>query len=108
MIKNKSKIFENINIKKDINQFINNSKTQISQLYKYEYAPYISEFENKIVKDKNIPHIYSEKVKNSVKLFISNVYSKEKPNEINPNSNYYKNEILLNEIKQIVNKIFKN
>ena len=107
-IKNKSKIFENINIKKDINQFINNSKTQISQLYKYEYAPYISEFENKIVKDKNIPHIYSEKVKNSVKHFISNVYSKEKPNEINPNSNYYKNEILLNEIKQIVNKIFKN
>ena len=107
-IKNKSKIFENINIKKDINKFINNSKTQISQLYKYEYAPYISEFENKIVKDKNIPHIYSEKVKNSVKLFISNVYSKEKPNEINPNSNYYKNEILLNEIKQIVNKIFKN
>ena len=106
-IKNKSLIFENINIKKDINKFINNNKTQISQLYKYEYVPYISEFENKIVKDKNIPHIYSEKVKNGVKLFMSNVFSKEKPNEINPNSKYYKNEIILNEIKGIVNKIFK-
>ena len=106
-IKNKSLIFENINDKKDINKFINNNKTQISQLYKYEYVPYISEFENKIVKDKNIPHIYSEKVKNGVKLFMSNVFSKEKPNEINPNSKYYKNEIILNEIKGIVNKIFK-
>ena len=106
-IKNKSLIFENINVKKDINKFINNNKTQISQLYKYEYVPYISEFENKIVKDKNIPHIYSEKVKNGVKLFMSNVFSKEKPNEINPNSKYYKNEIILNEIKGIVNKIFK-
>ena len=106
-IKNKSLIFENINVKKDINKFINNNKTQISQLYKYEYIPYISEFENKIVKDKNIPHIYSEKVKNGVKLFMSNVFSKEKPNEINPNSKYYKNEIILNEIKGIVNKIFK-
>ena len=67
-IKNKSLIFENINIKKDINKFINDNKTQITQLYKYEYVPYISEFENKVVKDKNIPHIYSEKVKNNVKL----------------------------------------
>ena len=107
-IKNKSMIFENINVKNDINKYINNNKTQITQLYKYEYSPYISEFENKIIKDKNIPNIYSEKVKNGVKLFISNVFSKEKPNEINPNSRYYKNEIISKEIKQIVNKIFKN
>ena len=107
-IKNKSLIFENINIKKDINKFINNNKTQITQLYKYEYIPYISEFENKIVKDKNMPNIYSEKVKNSVKLFMSNVFSKEKPNEINPNSIYYKNKFILKEIKEIVNKIFNN
>ena len=107
-IKNKSLIFENINIKKDINKFINNNKTQITQLYKYEYVPYISEFENKIVKDKNMPNIYSEKVKNSVKLFMSNVFSKAKPNEINPNSIYYKNKFILKEIKEIVNKIFNN
>ena len=107
-IKNKSMIFENINVKNDINKYINNNKTQITQLYKYEYSPYISEFENKIIKDKNIPNIYSEKVKNGVKLFISNVFSKEKPNEINPNSRYYKNEIISKEIKQIINKIFKN
>ena len=107
-IKNKSMIFENINVKNDINKYINNNKTQITQLYKYEYAPYISEFENKILKEKNIQNIYSENVKNGVKLFISNVFSKEKPNEINPNSKYYKREIIANEIKQIVNKIFKN
>ena len=107
-IKNKSLIFENINIKRDINKFINNNKTQITQLYKYEYVPYISEFENKIVKDKNMPNIYSEKVKMSVKLFISNVFSKAKPNEINPNSIYYKNKFILTEIKEIVNKIFNN
>ena len=106
-IKNKSLIFENINVKNDINKYINNNKTQITQLYKYEYAPYISEFENKILKEKNIQNIYSENVKNGVKLFISNVFSKEKPNEINPNSKYYKSEIIANEIKQIVNKIFK-
>ena len=107
-IKNKSLIFENINVKNDINKYINNNKTQITQLYKYEYAPYISEFENKILKEKNIKNIYSENVKNGVKLFISNVFSKEKPNEINPNSKYYKSEIISNEIKQIVNKIFKS
>ena len=107
-IKNKSLIFENINIKRDINKFINNNKTQITQLYKYEYVPYISEFENKIVKDKNMPNIYSEKVKISVKLFMSNVFSKAKPNEINPNSIYYKNKFILTEIKEIVNKIFNN
>jgi hypothetical protein len=107
-IKNKSLIFENINVKNDINKYINNNKTQITQLYKYEYAPYISEFENKILKEKNIQNIYSENVKNGVKLFISNVFSKEKPNEINPNSKYYKSEIIANEIKQIVNKIFKS
>ena len=107
-IKNKSLIFENINVKNDIKKYINNNKTQITQLYKYEYAPYISEFENKILKEKNIQNIYSENVKNGVKLFISNVFSKEKPNEINPNSKYYKSEIIANEIKQIVNKIFKS
>ena len=107
-IKNKSLIFENINVKNDINKYINNNKTQITQLYKYEYAPYISEFENKILKEKNIQNIYSENVKNGVKLFISNVFSKEKPNEINPNSKYYKSEIIANEIKQIVNKIYKS
>ena len=107
-IKNKSLIFENINVKNDINKYINNNKTQITQLYKYEYAPYISEFENKILKEKNIKNIYSENVKNGVKLFISNVFSKEKPNEINPNSKYYKSGIIANEIKQIVNKIFKS
>ena len=104
-IKKKSSIFENININKDINKFINNNKTNITQLYKYEYMPYISELESpKIKEQKN----YSENVINNVKLFMSNIFSKEKPNEINPNSDYNKNKIIINDIKVIINKIFKN
>ena len=115
-IKKKSSIFENINISKDINKYINNNKTNITQLYKYEYVPYISEFENILPKDQqnsnnhsNINNsIYSDNVINNVKLFISNIFTKERPNEINPNSDYNKNKIVLNEIKDIINKIFKN
>ena len=115
-IKKKSSIFENININKDINRYINNNKTNITQLYKYEYIPYISEFENILPKDQqnsnNHPNInnniYSDNVINNVKLFISNIFTKERPNEINPNSDYNKNKIVLNEIKEIINKLFKN
>ena len=108
-IKKKSAIFENINIHKDINKYINNNKTNITQLYKYQYAPYISEFENVIPKDSNnTNNTYSENIINNVKLFISNIFTKERPNEINPNSDYNQNIIILNEIKDIINKIFKN
>ena len=115
-IKKKSSIFENININKDINRYINNNKTNITQLYKYEYVPYISEFANILPKEQqnsnnhsNINNnIYSDNVINNVKLFISNIFTKERPNEINPNSDYNKNQIVLNEIKDIINKIFKN
>ena len=108
-IKKKSAIFENINIHKDINKYINNNKTNITQLYKYQYAPYISEFENVIPKDSNnTNNTYSENIINNVKLFISNIFTKERPNEINPNSDYNQNIIILNEIKDIISKIFKN
>ena len=108
-IKKKSAIFENINIHKDINKYINNNKTNITQLYKYQYAPYISEFENVIPKDNNNSNnTYSENIINNVKLFISNIFTKERPNEINPNSDYNQNKIMLNEIKDIIDKIFKN
>ena len=107
-IKKKSSIFENINIHKDINKYINNNRTNITQLYKYQYAPYISEFENVIPKDNNSNNTYSENIINNVKLFISNIFTKERPNEINPNSDYNQNKIILNEIKDIINKIFKN
>jgi tRNA A37 N6-isopentenylltransferase MiaA len=39
---------------------------------------------------------------------MSNIFSKERPNEINPNSDYNKNKIISDEIKQIINKIFNN
>ena len=112
-IKKKSSIFENININKDINKYINNNKTSITQLYKYEYIPYISEFENSLPKEQNTNNNYSysrysENVINNVKLFISNIFTKERPNEINPNSIYNKNKLVLDEIKDIITKIFNN
>ena len=116
-IKKKSSIFENININKDINKYINNNKTNIIQLYKYEYVPYISQFENILPNEQqnnnninsNInTNIYSENVIKNVKLFISNIFTKERPNEMNPHSDYNKNKIILKEIKDIISKIFKN
>jgi hypothetical protein len=38
---------------------------------------------------------------------MSNIFTKERPNEINPNSEYNKNKIMSAEIKDIINKIFK-
>ena len=107
-IKKKSSIFENININRDINKYINNNKTNITQLYKYEYVPYISEFENMQPKENNNHNSYSESTINNVKLFISNIFTKERPNDINPNSDFNQNKIVINEIKDIISKIFKN
>jgi hypothetical protein len=104
-IQKKSSIFENINVQKDINNFISKNKTNITQFYKYEYVPYVSELENTILKEQKM---YSENTINNVKLFMSNIFSKERPNEINPNSDYNKNKIISDEIKQIINKIFNN
>ena len=102
-IKKKSSIFEGININKDINKFINNNKTGITMLYKYKYIPYISQFEKINENDKKI---YSENIINNVKLFMSHIFSKERPNEINPSSEYNKNEIITEEIKEVSTKIF--
>ena len=102
-IKKKSSIFEGININKDINKFINNNKTGITMLYKYKYIPYISQFEKLNENDKKI---YSENIINNVKLFISNIFSKERPSETYPNSDYNKNEIIAEEIKEVTKQIF--
>ena len=102
-IKKKSSIFEGININKDINKFINNNKTGITMLYKYKYIPYISQFEKINENDKKI---YSENIINNVKLFISNIFSKERPSETYHNSDYNKNEIIAEEIKEVTKQIF--
>ena len=107
-IKKKSSIFENINITKDINKYINDNKTNITQLYKYEYIPYISKQPRAISKDDNINHIYSENILNNAKLFMSNIFTKERPNEMNPNSDYNKTKHILDEIKVHINNLFKN
>ena len=75
-IKKKSSIFENINIKKDINNFINNNKTNITHFYKYEYIPYISEFENLITKENYKNNLYSKKSIANAKIFMSNIFTK--------------------------------
>ena len=41
-------------------------------------------------------------------MFISNIFIKERPNDLNPNSDFNQNKIVKSEIKEIINKIFKN
>ena len=107
-INKRSAIFENININKDINKYISSNRTNITQLYKYQYIPYISKQPSTISKEDNINHKYSENIINNAKLFMSNIFTKERPNEMNPNSDYNKNKHILDEIKGIINAIFKN
>ena len=106
MILKKTEIFENINITNDINKFIYNNKTNITPLYKYNYIPYISKQPSSISKDDNIN--YSENLLNNAKLFMSNIFTKERPKEMNPNSDYNKKILISDEIKNIINNIFKN
>ena len=99
-IKKRSSIFENININKDIYKFINHHKTNITTLTKYEYIPYISMAE----KSKNKTY---EELNKNVRLFMNNIFTKERPTDMNPNSDFNKNKNISNEIRELINIIFK-
>jgi len=100
----KVKILDGINIRNDIQKFINNNKKQTLPPKKFEYIPYISklnikedEKEKKTMKQ-NIP----EDIKKEVNNFISNVFPSERFNEIK----FLKTKEKV-DVEQIVNKIFK-
>ena len=94
-VEKKAKLMEDINIKKDIFSFINNNSTNDIPPYKYEFVPYISEYDLKKTST-------NDSVISSVRTFISNVFYNEIPEE-----NKFINDKTQNEIELIVNSIFE-
>jgi hypothetical protein len=68
---------ENINILSDIRSFIEKNATSALPPYKFEFVPYVSEFDNKLNNEyySKIP----KEIQDSVKQFISNVFYVEPP-----------------------------
>ena len=98
----KAKILEGINIRNDIQKFININKKDTIPPKKYEYVPYISKLNiNEEVKGKinnqNIPPEIIKEVNN----FISTVFPSERVNEIK----FLKTKEKV-DVEQIVSKIF--
>ena len=99
----KVKILDGINIRNDIQKFINNNKKQTFPPKKFEYVPYISKLnikedeKEKKTNKQNIP----EDIKKEVNNFISNVFPSERFNEIK----FLKTKEKV-DVEQIVEKIF--
>ena len=97
----KAKLLEGINIKNDIQKFINKNKKNTISLKKFEYSPYISKLNiQEIGRDNNKqnipPEIYKE-----VNNFISNVFPSNRFNEIK----FLKTKEKV-DVEQIVQKIY--
>jgi hypothetical protein len=69
---------ENINILSDIRNFIEKNSTNSLPPYKFEFVPYISEYENKLSHNENYSRIPKD-IQENVKQFISNVFYSEPP-----------------------------
>ena len=98
----KAKILEGINIRNDIQKFINNNKKDILLPKKFEYVPYISKLnvkdgEKAKINIQNIPPEICKEVNN----FISNVFPLERANEIK----FLKTKENV-DVEQIVDKIY--
>ena len=98
----KAKILEGINIRNDIQKFININKKDTICPKKFEYIPYISKLglktdEKGKTNAQKIPPEISKEVNN----FISNVFPSERSNEIK----FLKTKEKV-DVEQIVNKIF--
>ena len=98
----KAKILEGINIRNDIQKFININKKDTIYPKKFEYIPYISKLglktdEKGKTNAQKIPPEISKEVNN----FISNVFPSERSNEIK----FLKTKEKV-DVEQIVNKIF--
>ena len=100
----KVKILEGINIRNDIQKFINNNKKQAPLLKKFEYVPYVTKLnikeneKDKKTNKQNIPEEISKEVNN----FISSVFPSQRFNEIKFLKTKEKADV-----EQIVEKIFK-
>jgi len=79
----KAKVLESINIRNDIQKFINNNKKETIPPKKFEYVPYISKLNtNNETKGKANPQNIPPEIIKEVNNFISNVFPSERLNEI--------------------------
>jgi hypothetical protein len=92
-IDKKAKIMENININKDIFNYINKNSTNALPPFKIDYIPYISELSmNNFNKNKINNNIDKDIIK-EVNIFIENIFTIDKAKEILLLSNKVNNEI---------------
>ena len=98
----KAKIIEGINIRNDIQKFINENKSDIIPPTKFEYMPYISNLCQNNEKEKQIQNLSPEIIK-EVNTFISNVFPLDRSNEVK----LLKTKMQA-DIEEIVNKIFNS
>ena len=97
----KAKLLEGINIKNDIQKFINKNKKNTISLKKFEYSPYISKLNiQETGRDNNKQDIPPE-INKEVNNFISNVFPSNRFNEIK----FLKTKEKV-DVEQIVQKIY--
>ena len=97
----KAKLLEGINIKNDIQKFINKNKKNTISLKKFEYSPYISKLNiQETGRDNNKQNIPPE-INKEVNNFISNVFPSNRFNEIK----FLKTKEKV-DVEQIVQKIY--
>ena len=94
-VEKKAKLMEDINIKKDVLSFINSNTTNDIPPYKFEFIPYISEYDLKKTST-------NDSTISTVRTFISNVFYSEIPED----SKFINNKVQ-NEIELIVQSIFE-
>ena len=98
----KAKLLEGINIKNDIQKFINKNKKNTISLKKFEYSPYISKLNiQETGRDNNKQNIPPE-INKEVNNFISNVFPSNRFNEIK----FLKTKEKV-DVEQIVQKIYR-
>ena len=98
----KAKVLESINIRNDIQKFINNNKKDTIPPKKFEYVPYISKLNtNNEAKGKTNPQNIPPEIIKEVNNFISSVFPSERLNEIK----FLKIKENV-DVEQIVDKIF--
>ena len=98
----KAKVLESINLRNDIQKFINNNKKDTIPPKKFEYVPYISKLNtNNEAKGKTNPQNIPPEIIKEVNNFISSVFPSERLNEIK----FLKIKENV-DVEQIVDKIF--
>ena len=95
-IEKKAKLMESINIRKDVRNFINKNATNALPPYKFEFMPFVSDFDansNSYANSDINLNIIPKEIVSNVKTFISNVFFSDSPTETNITEIKTQNEI---------------